>query len=262
MCPLPVSAAHRVDLLGVGVDPIDLSRAIAQLGAWRSDPSARAYVCVTPAHSLMDCVDDAELRAVYAQADMVTPDGMGVVYLLRLLGHRDVDRVYGPDLLKAATVAGIADGWRHYFLGGTDDVIDELITHLRIDAPEMQVAGRYAPPFRPLGPEESAAMIEGVNRAEADIVWVAFGSPRQERWMHANRDALDAPVLVGVGAAFDFLSGNKRQAPRWIQRSGFEWLFRLGTEPRRLWPRYRHYPRFVMLAGRQVLRARTSGLKR
>lgn len=248
---------ERVSVLGVDVSAINMDQAVAQMEAWIAQREVvRTYVCVTPAHSLMDCQDDPALRSIFNAAGMVTPDGMGVVWLLRLLGHRSVGRVYGPDLLRATCIAGASRGWRHFFLGGTDDVLDALIPTLRRAAPGLVVAGSYAPPFRELSDLELTEMLDRVNQTDADFVWVALGSPVQERWMHRHRSALTAPVLIGVGAAFDFLSGNKKQAPVWVQRSGFEWVFRLVSEPRRLWPRYRRYPRFVLLAGRAVLAGR------
>lgn len=244
---------ERVTLLGVDVSAINMDQALPQMAAWRAERDViRTYVCVTPAHSLMDCQDDPDLRAIFNAAGMVTPDGMGVVWLLRLLGHRSAGRVYGPDLLRETCIAGSSLGWRHFFLGGTDDVLDALIRTLRSSAPDLVVAGSYAPPFRALGDLELSQMLSKINEADADFVWVALGSPRQERWMHLHRPSLTAPVLIGVGAAFDFLSGNKKQAPRWIQRSGLEWAFRLASEPKRLWPRYRRYPRFVLLAAQAV----------
>ncbi len=248
---------NRVFVLGVGVDAIDMDAAIRQLRAWRDDrATVRTYVCVTPAHSLMDCHDDPALRAIFQSAGMVTPDGMGVVWLLRLLGHKSVGRVYGPDLLRETCARGEGEGWSHYFLGGTEPVLDALLAKLRQTSPGLRVAGAASPPFRALSAIEEQQLVDEINRSDADFVWVALGSPNQERWMSTMRGRLDPPVLLGIGAAFDFLSGNKKQAPPWIQRAGLEWAYRLGTEPRRLWPRYRRYPRFVGLAAVEVARHR------
>jgi len=182
---------------------------------------------------------------------------MGTVWFLKALGHRQSGRVYGPDLLQAACVAGLAPGWRHFFLGGSPPVTEALVARLRRQHPGLQVAGIATPPFGEWGADEARTIMAMVNQAKADIVWVALGSPRQERWMAKHRDELNASLLIGVGAAFDFLAGAKTQAPCWLQRIGLEWLFRLLSEPRRLWRRYAQYPRFVWLALGQVL-----GLKR
>jgi N-acetylglucosaminyldiphosphoundecaprenol N-acetyl-beta-D-mannosaminyltransferase len=121
-----------------------------------------------------------------------------------------------------------------------------LVDKLQRQYPTLQIVGSFSPPFRSLTADEEMQFIEAINQAEVDILWVALGSPVQELWMAANRSRLNAPVIVGVGAAFDFIAGIKKQAPRWIQRSGFEWIYRLVQEPRRLWPRYRQYPKFIL----------------
>jgi N-acetylglucosaminyldiphosphoundecaprenol N-acetyl-beta-D-mannosaminyltransferase len=178
---------------------------------------------------------------------MTTPDGMAVVWILNLKGYRGVRRVYGPDLLLASCQHGLEKGYRHYFYGGAPGVAERLGAKLRARLPMLQVAGSYTPPFCSLSVEEDAAIVCQINAARADIIWVGLSSPKQEFWMHAHLGKLSAPVMVGVGAAFDFLSGNKPQAPVWMQHTGLEWLFRLLSEPRRLWPRYRQYPKFAML---------------
>jgi N-acetylglucosaminyldiphosphoundecaprenol N-acetyl-beta-D-mannosaminyltransferase len=244
----------RVDVLGVGISAIRMSDAVSRLETWIAERE-REYVCVVPAHSVMDCQDDPELRAVVNAAGLVTPDGMSLVWLLRRRGYRDTERVYGPDLMLAACERSLATGWRHFFLGGEEGVAAELAARLQRRFPGLAVAGTLSPPFRALSAEEDAAFCKSVNETSPDVVWVGLGSPKQERWMAAHRKTLRAPVLVGVGAAFDFLSGRRRQAPRWIQRSGFEWLFRLAAEPRRLWRRYIRYPRFVLLVLQQTLRS-------
>lgn len=197
---------------------------------------------------------DPELRRIFNRSGLTTPDGMAIVWLLRLQGFSQVERVYGPDLMQAVCKRSAETGWRHYFYGGTPGVAEQLAEKLKTQSPGLQIAGMYSPPFRELTPEEDREMIARINEARPDIVWVGIGSPKQELWMSRHLGQVDAPVLIGVGAAFDFLSGRKRQAPRWIQRSGFEWLFRLGSEPKRLWRRYADYPLFVLLVLLQLLR--------
>jgi len=243
----------RVNLLGVGVHPIRMADALAAFQDWiaRRQPH---YVCLAPAHAIMACVDQPELRPIYNCSGLTTPDGMAIVWLLRAQGHPGVERVYGPDLLPAACQAGLAAGWRHYFYGGASGVPEQLAARLRERFPGVHICGCYSPPFRPLTAAEAAQVQLDIRAARPDILWVGIGSPRQEQWMAGWIDQLDVPVLVGVGAAFDFLAGVKPQAPRWMQRSGLEWLFRLLSEPGRLWRRYiLGYPRFVVLMLLQFL---------
>jgi N-acetylglucosaminyldiphosphoundecaprenol N-acetyl-beta-D-mannosaminyltransferase len=237
----------RIPILGLSVSVVDMKLVLTKFVSWIETQQSN-YVCVAPAHSLMECIKTPTLLPVFNDAGLITPDGIAVVWLMRLKGYKQVQRVYGPDLLLAACVHGLELGWRHYFLGGAPETNAKLIARLNAQYPGIKIAGAYSPPFRPLSQEEHSEMILKVNQSQADLVWVGLGSPRQEIWMHANRDKILAPVLVGVGAAFDFLSGAKPQAPRWIQRIGMEWLFRLLCEPKRLWPRYRQYPLFVCLA--------------
>jgi len=236
----------RENILGTYVSVLNMEMALAQLDTWLTEHSSH-YVCVTPAHSIMDEYNQSELRPIFNASGMTTPDGMAVVWLLRLKGHRHVRRVYGPDLLLATCLHGLEKGYRHYFYGGAPGVAEKLIEKVSLRFPGLQIAGAFTPPFRPLNNEEDEEIICRINKAHADIVWVGLSSPKQEIWMHAHLGKLEAPVMVGVGAAFDFLSGNKPQAPLWMQRNGLEWLFRFTNEPRRLWPRYRQYPKFILL---------------
>ncbi len=249
-------APDRVNILGVGVSAINMAQALDTIEGWL-DRRESHYVCVTPAHAVMDCQDDPDLRRVFNLSGLTTPDGMAIVWLLKLHGRRRVARVYGPDLLLAACERGLRRGARHYFYGGDPGVAEALATRLQARFPGLRIAGASAPPFRPLTEAEDRQAVEAINAAAPDFVWVGLSTPKQERWMAAHLGRVTAPAMIGVGAAFDFLSGRKPQAPRWAQRSGLEWLFRLATEPRRLWPRYRRYPRFVLLVAAQL-----SGLRR
>ena len=176
----------------------------------------------------------------------------------RLSGHR-VERVYGPDVMLALCKRGVPLGYRHFFYGGAEGVADELATRLKAMYPGLLVSGTRTPPFRPLTPSEEREVVEQINSSGADVVWVGLGAPKQDYWVARFRPMLEAPVLLAVGAAFDFHTGRVRQAPRWMQRVGLEWLFRLTQDPRRLWRRYViGNPRFVFLVLRQVLSARRS----
>jgi N-acetylglucosaminyldiphosphoundecaprenol N-acetyl-beta-D-mannosaminyltransferase len=244
---------HRIDVLGVPVSAITMGQALAQIDYWVAT-GARQYVCITGVHGVMESTRDPELRTIHARAGLVTPDGMPLVWLARAAGYQ-VERVYGPDLMLAVCGASVERGYRHFFYGGGEGVADRLAGRLSAMFPGLRIAGTYTPPFGTVSPDQSDAIVAAINDAQPDIVWVGLSTPRQERWMSAHVDRLTASVLVGVGAAFDFNAGLKRQAPRWMQRSGLEWSFRLATEPRRLWRRYlQNNPEFVWRIAHQFMR--------
>ena len=244
----------RVDIFGVGVSPINLDDAIATIERWISRGS-RSYVCITSVHGVMESRRDQRLRRIHNDAGMVTPDGMPLVWLLRLLGKRNVDRVYGPDLMRKMTAVSSLRGYRQFYYGGAEGVADKLKQALLNAHPNLEVAGTLCPPFRALTPDEDQADIDAINMARPDIIWVGLSTPKQEFWMANHLGRIEAPVIVGVGAAFDFLAGAKRQAPLWMQRNGLEWLFRLCSEPRRLWRRYAYIvPGFTILAVGELVR--------
>ena len=240
-----------MNVLGVGVSATDIEGAVSVIGGWIAARSPH-YVCVSGVHGVMESQDDPELRTIHNEAGLVTPDGMPLVWLGRMAGHRHMTRVYGPDLLLACCAESERRGWRHFFYGGGDGVADLLAERLRARFPALRVVGTFTPPFRPLTAAEETDVGGRIETSRADIVWVGLSTPKQERWMAAHVGKVAAPVLIGVGAAFDFHAGLKPQAPRWIQRSGLEWLFRLACEPRRLWRRYlKNNPRFVWRAALQ-----------
>jgi len=245
--------ADRVNILGVGVSATTIPAALGQFDRWiRAE--ARQYVCVADVHAIMQSQWSEDFRAIHNGAGMVTPDGMPLVFLARRSGTAEVDRVYGPDLLMATCGHSVPRGYRHFFYGGAPGVADELARRLQARFPGLVVAGTYSPPFRATTAEEDDEIAAMLNAAQPDFVWVGLSTPKQEYWMAKFRPRLDAAILLGIGAAFDFHSGSKPQAPRFIQRSGFEWLFRLMTEPKRLWPRYRRViPAFIYLALKQKL---------
>jgi N-acetylglucosaminyldiphosphoundecaprenol N-acetyl-beta-D-mannosaminyltransferase len=196
----------------------------------------RAVFCT--AHMITEAQDNAELKSSVNGSDIVATDGMPLVWISRLKGAKSIDRVYGPDAMLAFAESGISSGWRHFFYGGTPESSRGLQERLRRKYPDIVIAGAYAPPFRALTTEEKQDVIETINGARPDLVWVGLGMPKQELWAAEFQPFLDAPVILAVGAAFDFHAGVVKQAPYWIQRSGTEWLFRLMQEPRRLWRRY------------------------
>jgi N-acetylglucosaminyldiphosphoundecaprenol N-acetyl-beta-D-mannosaminyltransferase len=240
-----------VDVLGVRVSAVNMAQALDRIETWIRSRD-RHYVCVTGVHGVMESTRDAALRRIHNEAGMVTPDGMPLVWLARHAGHPHVERVYGPDLMLECCRESRARGFRHYFYGGGEGVADRLAARLEARFPGLRVVGTCTPPFRNLTTNEDAETVARINAAGPDIIWVGLSTPKQERWMHAHVGRLHAPVLIGVGAAFDFHAGLKRQAPRWMQRSGLEWSFRLLSEPRRLWRRYlRNNPAFVWAVLRQ-----------
>ena len=233
----PMERFPRVDILGVGVSAIRMADALGAIDGWIAR-GERQYVCVTSVHGVMESQRDEPLRRIHNGAGLVTPDGMPLVWLCRRSGFRQVERVYGPDLLLACCQRSTTRGYRHYFYGGAPGVPEKLAERLTSRFPGLDVVGTHSPPFRPLTAEEDAAVVGRINAAGPDIVWVGLSTPKQERWMAEHVGRLNAAALIGVGAAFDFHAGVKKQAPRWIQRSGLEWLFRAAQEPGRLIPRY------------------------
>jgi N-acetylglucosaminyldiphosphoundecaprenol N-acetyl-beta-D-mannosaminyltransferase len=212
------------------------------------------YVCVTNVHVVMECQYAETLRQTLNTADLVTPDGMPLVWVSRLRGFSQTERVAGPDLILEVCQRSVSKGYRHFLYGGPPGVPERLAKHLGQQIPGLQVCGTYSPPFRELTPQEDEQVIQLINGANPDIVWVGLGAPKQEYWMRRHVGLLTAPVMIGVGAAFDLHSGLKKRAPRWMQRWGLEWLFRLLSEPKRLWRRYLIFnPAFVVLALLQLL---------
>lgn len=236
-----------VNILGVGISALTMPQAVVQIADWITSQTRR-YVSVCTVHTVMECQRDEAVRRAVNGAGLATPDGMPLVWLSRWWGRGQVMRVYGPDLMLALCQYSVERGYRHYFYGGASGVPDLLAKSLQQRFPGLQVAGGYSPPFRPLSEQENGGIIARINEANPDIVWVGLGTPKQDLWMAAHRSQLTAPVLIGVGAAFDFHTGRIPQAPRWMQNAGLEWFFRLWQEPRRLWYRYLVYnPLFIAL---------------
>lgn len=237
---------RRVNVLGVHITALTMSSAIARMAEW-IETGRQHYVCVTGVHGVMESQSDVTLREIHNAAGMVTPDGMPMVWSAHRAGAPDVERVCGRDLLLEASRAAANRGWKIFFYGGKEGVPERLADRLRRRYPGLEVVGCYSPPFRPLTHDEDAQIVERINALAPDIVWVGLSTPKQEQWMAEHVGRLDAPVMVGIGAAFDMHAGDARCAPRWMQRAGLEWLFRLIQEPRRLWRRYLgNNPRFVL----------------
>jgi N-acetylglucosaminyldiphosphoundecaprenol N-acetyl-beta-D-mannosaminyltransferase len=253
--PPPLPEIKTAGVLGVPLALTDYERTLDWVDA-AVEHDHRGYICVAAVHTVMACREDSALREAVAGASFTVPDGQPLVWALNALGHGLEDRVYGPDLMDRACARAAAGGQRFYLYGGrTQGALVELSRRLRLRHPGLQIVGGYAPPFRPLTEADEAAIARDINRSGADVVWVGIGVPKQEKWMARMRPHLDAPVLIGVGAAFDFHAGLVPQAPAQMQRLGLEWLFRLAQEPSRLWRRYLRYnPRFVSGFLRQLWR--------
>lgn len=247
-------SARRVDVLGVAISAITITEAVAEIDR-RVREHDCGYITLTGVHGVMECRADDELTEIHNAAALTCPDGMPMVWAARYAGYRECERVYGPDLMLAVCEHSVDRGWRHYFYGAGPGVADDLAERMRVRFPGLAVAGSHTPPFGDLSAAEEATIVDVINDAAPDLVWVGLSTPKQERWMAAMRPRLRAPVLLGVGAAFDFHAGRVRQAPRWMQRNGLEWAYRLGREPKRLWRRYlRNNPRFVMEIARDAPR--------
>lgn len=240
----------RFDLLGVKISALTLDGAADLIEEWVSSGTKR-YVNVCTSGTLLECHDHPRLAGIVNRAGMATPDGMPLVWLGRWRGFK-VSRVYGPDLMLKVSERGLSRRLRHFYYGSTETVLASLCARLQRRFSGLEVAGSLAPPFRALTADEVRATAALINAARPDIVWVGLGTPKQDEWVGQFRALLEAPVLVAVGAAFDFHAGTVRQAPRWMMRMGLEWFFRLLMEPRRLWRRYLiGNPRFVALVVRQ-----------
>ena len=237
----------RFPVLGVLVDALDLRTAADRLEQWIAS-GRRGYVCHANVHGVMEAHRDPAVRAAYAGSGLTAPDGMPLVWLGRRAGHAGVGRVYGPDLMLELCERAARSGASCYYLGGAPGVAESLAAAMEARFPGLRTAGTLAPPFGIDPYRVDEELVRRVNASKPDILWVGLGCPRQELWMATHRGSLQASVLVGVGAAFDFHTGRKRQAPRALQRAGLEWLFRLAAEPGRLWYRYLVYnPWFVGL---------------
>jgi N-acetylglucosaminyldiphosphoundecaprenol N-acetyl-beta-D-mannosaminyltransferase len=226
-----------ISLLGVNVSRVNPVLAVHQICEWVRQKQ-RTYVCVAPVATLVDAKRNPLYAAAVNAAGMVTPDGMPVVWLAKSRGCQDIERTYGPDILLEVCNHGQDLGLRHFFYGGTEDTLRKLQQKLLEAYSQMLVVGSYAPPFHQEVWREDREIIDRINSSAADIIWVGLGSPKQDFWMQMHRPLLNAPVIIGAGAAFDFCSGVKPQAPQWMRGCGLEWFFRLCCEPGRLWKRY------------------------
>jgi len=247
----------RANVLGVGISAINLDLAVAAI-AGALERKTKGYICVTGVHGVTEAQIDPSFRAILNHSFLTTPDGMPMVWMGRWQGFREMARVYGPDLMLRVCEYSQPLGQTHFLYGGAPGVAEELKRRLEQRFPGIRIVGTYTPPFRPLTAEEEQGLANLVAGLKPDYFWVGLSTPKQEKFIASNWQKLEAKLFFGVGAAFDFHAGRMRQAPRWMQRSGLEWLFRLVCEPRRLWKRYlKNNPLFVFRAFCQLTGIRT-----
>lgn len=251
----------RVNILGVGVSALNRREAVDVLINAR-DRGEGGYVCVTGVHGVIESHRDLELRRIHNRSFLTVPDGKPLAWLGRRKGFHDMGRVYGPDLMLSVCEAGLAHSKTHFLYGATEEVLKKLKRNLESKFPDIQIVGMYAPPFRPLNPEEEEELCQMVSKCRPDFFWVGLSTPKQERFMaeHDPRSAsgasrpLDCGVLLGVGAAFPIHAGLQTDPPEWIKESGMQWFYRLIQAPRRLWRRYFGIvPLFLFLETLQLL---------
>jgi N-acetylglucosaminyldiphosphoundecaprenol N-acetyl-beta-D-mannosaminyltransferase len=229
-----VRASHHV--LGVDFDLITYEDVLKAIRNWRAT-SQRHYVTLTPPYSVVMCRRDNELKDATRSAMLTLPDGVGIIWAATLLGYPHHGRVSGPTLMLKLCDWGRTEGLRHFLYGGAPGVADALVSRLSARFPGLAIAGTYCPPFRQLAPEEDREVVRKINETKPDVVWVGLGSPKQEKWMASHVGRIEAAVLIGIGAAFDFHAGRVKWAPAWMRRMGIEWAYRLAREPKRMWRR-------------------------
>lgn len=263
--PLRVSAQDAsvpqqsyADVLGVRVSAVNMGLAITIADEWLCG-NCPGYICVTGVHGVMEAQRDLSLRDILNQGMMNLPDGMPMSWVGRLQGFADMDRVFGPDFMKEFCRLSQHRSYRHFLYGGEPGVAERLKEMLEAQFPGLQIVGTFTPPFRPLAPEEEDELLEQVHSSQPHIMWVGLSTPKQERFMARYVDRLQVPLLVGVGAAFDYHTGRIRDCSPWIKRAGLQWLHRLLQDPRRLWRRYlRNNPVFIAKILLQFLRGNRS----
>jgi N-acetylglucosaminyldiphosphoundecaprenol N-acetyl-beta-D-mannosaminyltransferase len=252
MADVAEAQVRRISVVGTPISLISLSRLLHVFEQWIASPRDR-YVVFRDVHGVVAARNDVDLDLAHKGADIVAPDGMPLVWALRATGA-SASRVCGPDTLLATCEYGLSRGWKHYFYGGATGVAERLVEELSRKFPGLNVVGTQSPPFRQLAPDEDEQACAKIRAAQPDLVWVCLGTPKQEIWMSEHQGKCGGAIMLGVGAAFDFHALLIRRAPRWMQKTGLEWVFRLFTDPKRLWKRYLMMgPVFVALATWEVL---------
>jgi len=249
------NTAHRIDVLGVGVHAVTLKKSVRIVES-AIDRDVKGFVCITGVHGVMEAQRDEGFRKLLNSSLVTTPDGMPMVWVGRLQGHRGMRRVFGPDLMRVVCSRSVAKGYTHFLYGGSEGVADELRSWMQVNFPGIQVLGTFTPPFTPLSSTQFAELESTIAGLKPDIMWVGLSTPKQERFMAEHIEKLSAKLMIGVGAAFDYHIGRVQDAPRWMKLSGLQWLHRLAQDPKRLWKRYAvNNPLFLSKIAWQFLRS-------
>lgn len=244
---------QRIPILKTNIDPTSYTSTVSQIVTWASCAESR-YVCCANVHMVMEAHDSPAFGQVVNSADLVTPDGVPLVWLMRMRGIPKQERVYGPTLMLKVLEAAEANAIPVGFVGGRVEVLARLVQRMKELFPNLKIACSISPPFSAISKEEDEKIVDLVRASGARILFLGLGCPKQEQWMYNHRDRIQA-VMIGVGAAFDFHAGTLKQAPIWMQKAGLEWFFRFIHEPARLWKRYLyHNPRFVILSVLEQIR--------
>ena len=236
-----------INVLGTKITTLNMHSALEFIDNRLKENKFGYYVCATNVHGIMESLKYPKVKEAYNQADVCVPDGMPLVWLGKLHGHKEIGRVYGPDLMLKLLELSASKGFTNYFYGGKEGVAEELKKRMQERFPGLKVIGTFCPPFRELNEKEEKEIMEQINKCQPDFLWIGLSAPKQELLMARWKEkGIKAKVMIGVGAAFDFHTGRIKQAPKWIQKMGMEWFFRLCMEPRRLAPRYfRNNPVFL-----------------
>jgi N-acetylglucosaminyldiphosphoundecaprenol N-acetyl-beta-D-mannosaminyltransferase len=249
------NSANPAGIADVPFDLIDAPSVLEKICGWR-DSGRRAYISLVNPHAVMLCHRDREMKEAIQKSALVLPDGIGIILGAALLSYPHCRRLSGPELMLYLCDQGRLRGLTHYFYGGEEGVAERLIENLSGRYPGLKVVGHCCPPFRMLSDAEDTALVDGINACRPDILWVCLGAPKQEKWMASHAERIEATAMIGIGAAFDFHSGNKPWCPEPLRNVGLEWAFRLACEPRRLWRRNLDSFLFLGLAAGQLLAAR------
>lgn len=246
----------KANVLGIGIDAVNMEQALERIAA-DLQQRRKGYVCLTGVHGVMEAQRDPALAAIYAGAALAVPDGMPTVWIGRHQGHKDMERVAGPDLMLEVLGRKEFSSYSHFLCGGKSGVAQELRDELLTRYPSVKIAGIYTPPFGPMSHAQESEFIDMISRSRPDIIWVGISTPKQDQFMARYLPLLDTTLMFGVGAAFDFHTGRIADCPDWVKRAGLQWLDRLIQDPKHLWKRYlRNNPPFVFYSLLQF-----SGLK-
>ena len=227
-----------INVLGMRVDMVQIPEVLSMMEEWIKNGARGNYIVISNANDAVLSRRDPNICRAVNDSSLSVPDGISLVMLGKIRGHKLKRRVYGPELMEEFCKLAAEKGYRIFFYGGAEGIPEKMRSKLLAKYPGLKVVGTYSPPFRELTEEDDRQITEMINRTKPDVLWIGLGCPKQQLWMNKYKDKIEVPVMVGVGAAFDFHAGTKSQAPKWMRENGMEWFFRLLTEPRRLWRRY------------------------